>query len=188
MEVGNEYQAFYKEMHNNESLYSGSALVLHADSIRQLIEQFNPTTLLDYGCGKGNQYTEDKIHQTHFRGVMPTLYDFAVEAHSVLPRGGFDGVISTDVLEHIPEDQLDNVLSEIFSKADKFVYLGICTVPADSFLPNGENSHVTVKPFEWWYEKIMPYSSEVYTMIYTYGSTRGTAILNNNKVILKKER
>ena len=61
----------------------------------------------------------------------------------------------TDVLEHIEEENLDAVISEIYSKADKFVYLGICNSPANSILPDGRNAHVTQKELDWWLEKII---------------------------------
>jgi hypothetical protein len=110
-----------------------------------------------------------------------------VDKYKQLPEGNFDGVYSTDVLEHIPEEELDRVLTEIFSKADKFVYLGICTVPSQHILSNGENAHDTVQPFDWWVHKIIPYA-KVNTMVHCYGNTKGTARIQNNNIIFKKER
>ena len=61
-------------------------------------------TLLDYGAGQGWQYTEECYHVLW--NIMPTLYDPAVAAFHVKPSQRFDGVICTDVLEHIPEAEL----------------------------------------------------------------------------------
>jgi hypothetical protein len=45
----------YKEIHENQNVYNGSALILHAQSIKDIIEMLNVKTILDYGCGKGDR-------------------------------------------------------------------------------------------------------------------------------------
>lgn len=177
----------YIESHKDDNIFEGYTLKLHIQSIKDLVAQTECKTLLDYGCGKGLQYTEGKLHEEYLFDIMPSLYDPGVDKYKQLPEGNFDGVYSTDVLEHIPEEELDRVLTEIFSKADKFVYLGICTVPAQHILSNGENAHVTVQPFDWWVQKILPYA-KVNTMVHCYGNTKGTARIQNNNIIFKKER
>ena len=88
------------------------------------------------------------------RGILPTLYDPAVDEFSAKPRGKFDGVICTDVAEHVPEDEVDVFLSDVFSHARKFVFITICTRPAKKLLPDGRNCHLTVKPATWWLRTI----------------------------------
>ena len=145
--------------------------------------------MLDYGCGKAIQYLKENAHNEYFRGIMPSLYDPGVAKYSELPKGKFDGVICTDVLEHIEEDDLDVVIKGIFKKAKKFVYLGICNTPADSFLPDGRNSHVTLRSFNWWVDKVFPLSNpEVITQVYCYGNTKGNARWQNNNITFRKER
>lgn len=177
----------YKELHKNQNLYAGSALTLHKESIRQFISAKKCDTILDYGCGKGIQYFKENIHNEYFYGIMPSLYDPAVEEYSKLPEGTFDAVICTDVLEHIEEDDIDNILQEIYSKADRLVYLGICNSEADSFLPDGRNAHVTMKHIDWWLEKIIPHA-HVFSVVHVYGIGKSTAIIENGKIILKKIR
>lgn len=177
----------YKEMHKDENLYAGSALTLHKESIAQFLQVTDSKTILDYGCGKGIQYHKENIHNDYFFGIMPSLYDPAVDDYSDLPTGYFDTVICTDVLEHIEVQDLDDVLSEIYSKATKFVYLGICNAPADSFLPDGRNSHVTLESFDWWLDKIIPHA-KVFTLIYVYGNAGGKAIIKDGVLTLKKNR
>lgn len=177
----------YKELHKDENLYAGSALNIHKESIRQQLTNKNCKTILDYGCGKAIQYTRENIHEDYFYGIMPSLYDPAVDEFSKMPKGTFDAVISTDVLEHIEEQDLPKVIKEIFSKADKFVYLGICNVPADSFLPDGRNSHVTLNNLDWWLEQIIPQAT-VFTQVYVYGDGKSTALIEDGKIIMKKHR
>jgi SAM-dependent methyltransferase len=169
----------YKELHKNKEFYEHSVLSLHKESIRQFLSNRGCTTILDYGCGKGNQYHVEKIHESTFYGIMPSLYDPAVEEYSNLPEGKFDAVISTDVLEHIEEQDLDSVFEEIYSKADKFVYLGICNSPANAILQDGRNAHVTQKPIDWWVEKIKPHAN-VFTLVFVYGDNgKSKAFLGN---------
>ena len=52
------------------------------------------------------------------------LYDPGVEEYSIYPKNKHDGVICTDVLEHIPEDdilrfQLVNACYECYEKRSK---------------------------------------------------------------------
>lgn len=175
----------YKQMHEDENLYAGSSLNIHKDNIRQYLSLSKCDSILDYGCGKAIQYHKENIHESHFFGIMPSLYDPAVIEYAELPQGTFDAVICTDVLEHIEEEDVDSVIKEIYSKADKFVYLGICNKLANSFLPDGRNAHVTIKSIDWWIEKALPHA-KVLTLMFVYGEHKNNAILIDNKVKMKK--
>ena len=61
-------------------------------------------------------------------------------------------MISTDVLEHCPEDDLAWIVDEIFGFADRFVFANVACYPASKRLPTGENAHCTIKPRDWWEE------------------------------------
>ena len=84
---------------------------------------------------------------------------------SAKPDRRFDLVISTDVLEHIPEESIDKILKDIFNYSDQWVFLTICTREAREILPNGMNAHATVKPEEWWNDKLKDYTR--YTVMYS---------------------
>ena len=135
----------YRLMHD-AGHFPGHSVNKHADSIKKLIGKTNSRTILDYGCGKGRQYAELNLHK--YWNVEPSLYDPATFPEK--PKGRFDGVICTDVLEHIPEEELEDTLREIFSYARKFVFLSICIRPAKKTLPDGRNCHLTIKPELWW--------------------------------------
>jgi 2-polyprenyl-3-methyl-5-hydroxy-6-metoxy-1,4-benzoquinol methylase len=59
----------------------------------------------------------------------------------------------TDVMEHIPEDKVPQVLTNIL-KAAQHVFFNISTVPDHFGQTIGEHLHVTVKPAEWWIEQL----------------------------------
>ncbi len=129
------------------------------DMIKTMLEEHNVKTLLDYGIAQGVQYTKGKLDE--YWGLESyTGYDPAVERYSQKPTGKFDAVLCYDVLEHIPEGSIDYVMQEIFSYTDKVILLHVGLGPAQAKLPNGENAHITIKPREWWIEKINKYKRE----------------------------
>lgn len=159
----------YRDLHlHGESSYripakntfDGRSLPKEAVKIKRLIERTGARTILDYGSGKGRQYgalptvieNEGKWDSiVAYWGVdAVSCFDPAYPPYSALPSGTFDGVVSTDVLEHCPEEDIDWILREIFGYADRFVYLAIACYPATKQLPNGENAHCTIRPPEWW--------------------------------------
>lgn len=141
-----------------EQTFDGHTLRKHEDAIAKLIHETGAKHLLDYGSGKGSAYkpfpgepAEGRI-KAHpaWPGVKVTCFDPGFAPYSAPYEGKFDGVISTDVLEHIPDDDIGWVLDEMFAAADKFVYTVAACYPARKTMPNGENAHVTLQPPDWW--------------------------------------
>jgi len=178
-QVKQHYINLYKEYHSSaEGRYPGNSFGNGYSHISELIEQTSAKRVLDYGCGKGTQYTKLQLHKKWNIG-MPVLYDPGVPAFEKLPTGPFDGIYSTDVMEHIPESVIPSIFSWIFANATKFVFLGICTRPAIAVLPNGENAHCTVKSIDWWKDKIEQHNvNKVYTHLKCYGDSNGYKVLN----------
>ena len=79
-----------------------------------------------------------------------TCFDPGVPELSNLPPARFDIMVSTDVLEHRPEDDLPWIMDEMIGKAERFVFATVALYPAQKILPNGENAHCTLKSPEWW--------------------------------------
>lgn len=146
----------YRQMHE-DGHFKGYSLMPHVDDIAALVKKYNARTLLDYGCGKGLQYTEAKAHEV-WGGIMPTLYDPYVGEISIEPDyeiGKFDGLICTDVAEHLENEHVAyDFLQEIFAIPEEFIFITICTRPAKKNLPNGRNCHTLVRNQDWWMEMI----------------------------------
>lgn len=144
--------------------FDGRSLAPHTLTIRDLIGLTGAKTLLDYGAGKGTLYNMRDLKgpdgETHsdlrsYWGVDSiALYDPGYAPYSAYPTGRFDAVISTDVLEHIPEDDIPWVLDEIFGFAEKFVFVTIAAFPARKLMPDGTNAHCTIQSLEWWQERL----------------------------------
>ena len=159
----------YRELHTHgervlglsaDETYPGISMLPHTKRIKELIDQTGARTVLDYGCGKGYQYDLPVVEIPGVGkrdGVLDywdidevRCYDPCYERYSKLPEGKFDGVISTDVLEHCSEDDIPWIVAEMFSFAKGFVFASVACYPAKTTLPNGENAHATVRPFDWW--------------------------------------
>lgn len=164
-ELASKYIEEYKKLHSDESFKrrgyvygygDGKIVVNNYDYIANLITKYSATSILDYGCGKAVGHTEKKVLDP--LGITDIgLYDPAIPKWSTLPDRKFDGVICTDVMEHIPEQNVEHVLDEIISKAEKFAFFTISCNSAREMLSNGENAHITIKPPGWWVKKLKKY-------------------------------
>jgi hypothetical protein len=142
----------YREMHDHGH-FSGMSIYKFVDDIAKLVRKSGAKTLLDYGSGKGRQYVEGRAHEV-WGGIMPTLYDPGVAGLAERPSEQFDGVICTDVMEHIPEEEVLETLTDIRSYARLWCFISICCRPAKKNLPDGRNVHVTIQNEAWWLEQI----------------------------------
>lgn len=135
----------------------GLSVMVWRYKIQRLVRRTQAKRILDYGCGNAAAYKQKRIHKKYWGGAEMALYDPAIEKYSEKPRGTFHGVICCDVLEHVPEDELPAFLADLFSYAERFVFMSVCCRPAKRLLPDGQNAHVTVRPFTWWEQLIKPY-------------------------------
>lgn len=194
----------YEQMHREgisdtarkaEDTYAGGSLRPHLPEIRDLVRRTSARTLLDYGSGKGTLYRQHNIKLKNgetissvsdYLGIEKIVcFDPGVPEFSELPSGQFDGVVSTDVLEHCPEQDIPWIVGEMFSKARKFVFANVASYPADKILPNGENAHCTQNPPEWWDRVLKETSGRHPGVIYQFDITQKNRGLVNK---LRKRR
>ena len=160
----------YKTFHKNSKYFNGICLATHIEKLIEVSSLEKPKSLLDYGCGKGLLYDDtdyDKLGLNKEGSTLPSslpkllqldyyaLYDPAYPKHSKLPKGKYDAVICTDVIEHIDEKDIDWILEEIFSYSRKFVLLTIACYKALKTFNDGRNVHVNIKNPEHWKEKLL---------------------------------
>lgn len=152
-----DYAAEYSRLHEKyPKFFAGFTIKRYVEDIKQAVETHDAKTLLDYGCGKGYQYLLRRVHEK-WGGILPYCYDIGVRQLSEKPEGVFDGVICTDMLEHIEEADVPRILDDILSSAGKFVVLGIsCRAEKRDVksLSDGRGVHVCVKPPRWWADQI----------------------------------
>jgi len=144
--------------------FDGRSLLPHTRLIRDLIAKVEAKTLLDYGAGKGTLYNMRDLKaptgeayadlRTYWGLDAVTLYDPGHAPYSAYPTGRFDAVISTDVLEHIPAEDIPWTFGELFGFAEKFVFVTIAGYRANKMMPDGENAHCTIETSDWWQEQL----------------------------------
>jgi hypothetical protein len=152
------YAALYRPLHaKNHRTFAGRSIRVAVPFITALVQRTKPRRLLDYGCGKGIQYSELRVHE-QWGGLMPRLYDVGMPQFSADPPAIYDGVICTDVMEHIAEADVPAILKHLFSKlpprndgGQSFALFWIACRPAKrKTLRDGRNVHLTIKSPEWW--------------------------------------
>lgn len=171
----------YQELHVQNKEFGTSSIYLWK-YIKKYIQKFHPKTVLDYGCGKG--LLAKKIQKE--LNIKCYCYDVAIPQFNQLPDEKIDFLINTDVLEHIPEENLDSVLEEI-SSISQNCFFNISCRRAGQTLPNGHNAHCTIYPPRWWYKKLNNYFDSV-TEIQTKDITAATFVTRKRIRILKKKR
>jgi hypothetical protein len=164
-----ELTALYRRLHAEgevhlglapERTYPGVSGLSHAARVKALIDQTGARTVLDYGCGKGQQYDASELELPGVGRVDSIIdywdvdevrcYDPCVPQFATLPAESYGGVIATDVLEHCPEEDMPWIVGELFAFARCFVFASIACYPAKTRLPNGENAHCTIRSVDWW--------------------------------------
>lgn len=156
LEKEQAYKNMYVYLHaQGDTVFYGYQTILLANQINLFFKYYNIKTVLDYGCGKANHYFVNKLHKTlNLEKVF--LYDIGVIEYSIKPPRDelFDCVLCIDVMEHLEEFMVDDVIKDLIDYSDKLVIISIALREARKILPDGRNAHLCIKPREWWIEKI----------------------------------
>lgn len=134
----------------------------HAGPIQQYILDLNPESILDIGCGKC-QFVELMLSNDIATNgcdisalVNEPYIDISDARDLPFPDDNFTIVTAFDVLEHFSESDVDIVLAEAKRVAMERMIFSICF--RDSiFRIDGESLHRTVRPHEWWLERLGEY-------------------------------
>ncbi|MBO3761211.1 class I SAM-dependent methyltransferase [Ciceribacter sp. L1K22] len=114
------------------------------------IMAFKPASLIDYGAGRS--FIAQRLGRK--AGIADVVsFDPAVPERSTLPDRRFAVIVSFDVLEHIPEEEMDAVLGEMARLAPDALHV-IDTRPAIAILEDGRNAHVSQHDEAWWLERL----------------------------------
>lgn len=155
----------YKSLHTNgtkklsaSQTFAGHSLVKWVLKIKEIILSNNSKTIIDYGCGKAFLYNNKISIKNHLYKNLQEfwelekifLYDPAVEKYSEQPSKKADGIICTDVIEHIPEKDVHIFIDNLFKLTNKFVFLVIATIPATKYFDDGRNIHLCLKTEKEW--------------------------------------
>ena len=110
-------------------------------------------TVLDYGGGGSDwdapnfEPTNGKSAKQFFEVKEVTTFE---PARNLMVKKKSDCVVCTDVLEHIFLADVANIVHDLFSLTKKLLVVNVACYKAAALLPNGENSHITVRSPDWW--------------------------------------
>lgn len=156
-----------RQHHLTRKTFSGNGVLKHAAALISFSWQVGAESGIDYGAGKGAQYTATVNsagggEQTLVEalGYDPFKYDPAWAEFETPPTEPADLVWCVDVLECVPEQDMDWIIAELARLAVKGLFVTVASYPSKKDLPDGRNAHVTVKPEEWWREKFAPLAIE----------------------------
>ncbi len=142
--ISEEYLNLQTKLHDNPSY--GTQSISEAPLVKKLFEDFNFKSISDYGAGK--KYLEKALNELGLKSFDYFPYD------PVFPDYGkpkpADLVCCIDVLEHIEEEYLLNILDDLQSIITKLGFFTIATIPASKTLSDGRNAHLIQKPSSWW--------------------------------------
>lgn len=147
--INPDYQQQIQAMHKGGKFDNGAK---QYRLVQPFLQEYHPTSLLDFGCGKGALIAS--IAQ-QFPSIQCFGYDPGNPDYSQLPARTFDAVISTDAIEHIEPEHLDQTLHTISAMIERCGFFRIACHPAKKLLPDGRNCHLIVEEPQWWRQKIM---------------------------------
>lgn len=122
----------------------------HWKNICPFVKEIGAKTILDYGCGRG---TLKKKIDTSAAYLKVFEYDPGIPGKDKSPDKS-DLVVCTDVLEHIEDQYIDNVLGHINDLSIKGAYFVISCRKANASLPDGRNAHLIIQKPQWWIDSI----------------------------------
>lgn len=156
----------YKFLWSNENYRSGRSS-LFADIVFNIVKQkkgadFNNYSIIDIGCGdcntmnlllshgmkniSGLDIVTDQIDNNWKR--LQCIFEYPVWDMPNFLRN-FDFTISTDVLEHIPPEMVDESIREIIRITNDTAIHAICT--DEDHLH--KDVHLSIHSIEWWKDK-----------------------------------
>lgn len=171
-------------MHSNGKFNNGAK---QFKLVRPFLDEYKPTDLIDFGCGKGALIATIKEHYPSINvfGYDPGNPDFAT-----LPDGVFDAVISTDAIEHIEPEHLASSLRLMSDKMGRCGFFRIACHPAKKLLPDGRNCHLIVEEPAWWRQQLLQHMQVeiVWERIEPFDKREKNPLLFGSKydVIMKK--
>jgi SAM-dependent methyltransferase len=133
----------YVKLASSSSRYGATN---HGRDAYTTVIAWQPRFVVDFGCGDNG----------FIRELRRPGADIASPMHCVPLAGGIaDVVTSFDALEHLLPEDVEPVLAEmrrLGRPGGQFIF-SICTRPS-RITVDGQNLHPTVRPLDWWIERI----------------------------------
>lgn len=158
--------------HQEYRRMSPGLVALESLPLVDMLRKHQVRTILDAGCGSGKMMqrlmtefgSEFDVHgfdlsenclDPFFDGIRDKILTIGCLWNPDDFQKQYDGVMCTDVLEHIPPQHVAAVLANLRKSTRKLAYLSI-SVQSDLFGPRflGEPLHLTVRKPNWWFAQL----------------------------------
>ena len=147
-----EYSDQLKQLHELNSKWGVRTEI--PEKVDWCIKNYPIWSILDFGCGKGAVINAIKEKYPH---IETFGYDPAF--HTELPVK-VDMIMSTDVLEHIEPEELNNTINDLRNRTNILQYHLIACHKAKKELPDGRNAHLIIETPDWWQRKLSEWEWE----------------------------
>lgn len=115
-----------KKIHYGKAC-TGRFLRPHDPYIKQVVDRLGIRSILDYGCGKGQQYEwvnpNTGLTMEANWGAPVTKYDPAYLPFAKEPKGTFDMVLCTHTLNFVPTTDHEWVIDRLYRLSTKCLYI-----------------------------------------------------------------
>jgi SAM-dependent methyltransferase len=173
------------------------AALRDAEQFGDVIQQeFNPSSIIDFGCGSGRflmpfhnrgvdvhgvDASEDAIEESPIPDEHLEVYDLRQEYES---DADYDVALCIEVLEHLPERAADNIIKTIASHAP--IAVVTAAKPGDS-----GRHHINEQPRSYWIKKFdeqgMNYNEQIVEQIRNKMDTEELHWLEENLMIFVRD-
>ena len=150
MIINQKYKEQLQELHTDPKMFNNGKKQYKC--VKTFLETHTLNSIIDFGCGKGGLISV--IREMHPGISKVDGYDPGYKEFENIPTEPYDCLISTDALEHIEPEHLDNTLEIINTLFTGYCFLRIACYPAKKKLPDGRNAHLIVEEPSWWVEKL----------------------------------
>ena len=153
MLITDAYKTQLRAEHGGKSKWGSTAHKRVGRSVVALLaEHSDLTSVLDYGAGKST--LEDYVQARVARSLNWTNYDPGMLGLDSVPTGQYDLVVTSDVLEHVEPECVEDTLELLGRLTRKVMHNNIpCTLTGKTFASGpykGKDLHLTIKtPDEW---------------------------------------
>lgn len=151
MTISKQYQNQLVSMHasrpHNKKWGTTGGRNAGLDVVRGLTGRGDVKTVLDFGSGQG---TLGKVVTAHLPYLEWHEYDPGIPGKDILPDRTFDFIVSSDVMEHVEPDELDNVVAWQRAHAKRGMLHHIACDPCGLTLPDGRNAHLICEQLPFW--------------------------------------
>lgn len=146
MLITEAYRAKNAALHQSNGGFGGKAQK-RLSAARILMRQYECSTVLDYGCGKGGLVRALFAEGFDVQGYDPCVPEFNFEPFPA------DFVVCYEGPEHWEEDCVDAVLAHVASLTRKAAWICTALRKGGDIFEDGTNAHVCIHDADWWLDK-----------------------------------